>query len=40
MRDTITKFGAKNMSDISIKAIRGIYETKTHTKEQVKNYKR
>ena len=31
---------ALNMSDLAIKAIRGIYDTEFLTKEQIKKYKR
>ena len=34
------KLGVKNMSDLTIKAIKCIYETKTPTKEQFKKHKK
>ena len=33
------KLGIKNMSDLTIKAIKGIYDTETPRKEQVRKYK-
>ena len=32
------KLGVKNMSDLTIKAIKGIYNTKTPTYEQIRRY--
>ena len=32
--------GVKNMSDLTIKAIKGFYNTKTPTYEQIRSYKR
>ena len=40
MHDIPYKLGVKNMSDLTIKAIKGIYKTKTPTREQIKKYKR
>ena len=37
--DIKNKLGVKNMSDLSIKAIKDIYETKTPTKKQIEKCK-
>ena len=34
------KLGVKSMSDLTIKEIKGIYETKTPTKEKIRRYKK
>ena len=34
------KLGVKNISDLRIKAIKGICDTETPTKEQIRKYKR
>ena len=39
MHDMKNKLGVKNMSDLSIKAIKDIYETKTPTKKQIEKCK-
>ena len=40
MHNVQDKFGVKNMCDLTIKAIKGIYDTKNLTKEQTKENKR
>ena len=40
MHDIQEKLGARNMSDLTIKAIKGIYKPNTPTKEQIEKYKR
>ena len=35
MRDIQDKLGVKNMSDLTIKAIKGIYKTKNLTESQI-----
>ena len=37
--DIQIKLGVKNMSDLTIKSIKGIYDTKTLTNEQIRKYK-
>ena len=39
MKNVHDGLGVKNMSDLVLKEIYGIYETKTPTKEQIKKYK-
>ena len=36
----IAKLGLKNMSDLTIKAIKGNYDTEAPTKERTRKYKR
>ena len=40
MQDTHGKMAVKSMFDPTVKAIKGIYDTKTPTKQQIKEYKR
>ena len=40
MHDIQDNFGVRNTSDLTIKAIKGIYDTETSAKEQIKKYKR
>ena len=40
MDDIQDTLGGKNMSDLTIKAIKGIDNTKTFRKEQMKKYRR
>ena len=40
MHDMADNLGVKNMSDLTINAIKGIFKTKTPTKEQTGKYKR
>ena len=40
MHDVEEILVVKNMSDLTVKAIKGTYNTETHTKEQIKKYKR
>ena len=39
MKNVHDGLGVKNMSDLVLKEIYGIYEAKTPTKEQIKKYK-
>ena len=39
IHDIRDKLGVKNMSDLSIRAIKGIYEVKSSTNEQIKRCK-
>ena len=39
MKNVQDGLGVKNMSDLILKEIYGIYETKNLTKEQIKKYK-
>ena len=39
MKNVHDGLGVKNTSDLVLKEIYGIYETKTPTKEQIKKYK-
>ena len=39
MKDVGTGIGVKNISDLVLKDIYGIYETKNLTKEQINEYK-
>ena len=39
MKNVQDGFGVKNMSDLILKEIYGIYEIKNVTKEQIKKYK-
>ena len=38
MKNVLDGLGLKNMSDLILKEIYGIYEIKGLTKEQIKNY--
>ena len=40
MHDIQDKLGVKNMSDMTIKSIKSIYNTKNLTEEQIKKHKR
>ena len=40
MHDIQDKLAVKNMSDLTIKAIKSIYDTQTPTKEQTEKWKR
>ena len=40
IHDIQVKLVVKNMSDLTIKVIKGIYNTKSLTKEQIRKYKR
>ena len=40
MHDVQEGLGVKNMSDLVRKKIHGIFETKYHTKDQIRKYKR
>ena len=40
MHDIQNELGVKNMSDLTIKTIKGIYDTESPTKKQIKKYKR
>ena len=40
MHEIQDKLGFKNMSDLTRKAIKGIYKTKNLTEEQIRKYKR
>ena len=40
MHDIQVKLVVKNLSDLTIKVIKGIYNTKNLTKEQIRKYKR
>ena len=39
MKDAQDSLGAKNISDLVLKQIYGIYETKNLSKEEIKKYK-
>ena len=39
MKDVGSSMGVKNISDLVLKEIHGIYEKKKLTKEEIKNYK-
>ena len=39
MHDIQDKLGVKNKSDVKIKSIKDIYDTKIPTKEQIEKYK-
>ena len=39
MHDIQDKLGVKNMSDLTIKSIKSIYNTKNLTEEQIKKHK-
>ena len=39
MKDVQNDSGVRNMSDIILKELHGVYKTKNPTKEQVKEYK-
>ena len=39
MKDVGSGIGVKNLSDLALKEIYGIYETKNLTKKQVNKYK-
>ena len=40
VHDIKDKLGVKNMSDLTIKTTKDIYDTETLTKEQIKKYRR
>ena len=40
MHNMQDKLGIKNMSDLTIKAIKGIYDAETLTKEQIRKHEK